>query len=440
MNLLPGDPNCPICGGVGYLHQDLPVGHPDFGKVIICSCRQAEVSQAVKQKLYQVSNLEALGHFNFDTFQTSRIGLSEKQNFSLEMTYNNCRRFATELKGWLLLLGGYGCGKTHLAAAVANFAVEVGVPTLFITVPDLLDWLRFSYGSEETTFEERFEEIRNTGLLVMDDFGTQNATAWAQEKLFQIMNYRYINKLPTVITSNQSMDEIEGRLRSRLEDADLVSINHILAPDFRRPTDDTHTQDLSILSMHQDRTFANFNLRKSESRAPEDKQSLEKAFREAKHFAENPSGWLVLGGPSGCGKTHLAAAIGNFRKDQGYPPLMVVVPDLLDQLRSTFSPNSNVTYDQRFEQYKLAEVLILDDLGTESATPWAKEKLYQLINYRYVAKLPTVFTTSILQTKLDDRFSSRMLDRNISTWVDINMPAYYSTPRRETGRERPKLK
>ena len=73
--------------------------------------------------------------------------------------------------GWLLLMGTYGCGKTHLAAAIANFAVQMGVPTLFLTVPDLLDWLRFSYGNSETNFETRFDEIRNIQLLVLDDLG-----------------------------------------------------------------------------------------------------------------------------------------------------------------------------------------------------------------------------------------------------------------------------
>ena len=80
------------------------------------------------------------------------------------------------------------------------------MPTLFITVPDLLDSLRFAYQSTEATFEQRFEQIRQAPLLVLDDFGTQNATAWAQEKLFQIINYRYINRLPLVITTNLALD------------------------------------------------------------------------------------------------------------------------------------------------------------------------------------------------------------------------------------------
>ena len=144
-------------------------------------------------------------------------------------------------------------------------AVRRGVPTLFITVPDLLDSLRFAFSDPQTTFEARFEDIRNADLLVMDDFGTQNATPWAQEKLFQIINYRYINKLPTVITTNLILDEIESRIRSRLQDADFVKYIRITAPDYRRPTE-TSNPGISMLSMPdiQKMTFGNFETRDEE--------------------------------------------------------------------------------------------------------------------------------------------------------------------------------
>ena len=103
----------------------------------------------------------------------------------------------------------------------------------------------------------------------------------------------------------------------------------------------------------------------------------------------------MLSGTYGCGKTHLAAAIANHQLTAGRPtPMFVVVPDLLDHLRATFSPTSATTLDRLFEQVKSAPLLVLDDLGTESATPWAREKLFQLLNYRYAARLPTVITTS----------------------------------------------
>ena len=98
-------------------------------------------------------------------------------------------------------------------------------------------------------------------------------------------------------------------------------------------------------------------------------------MRIAKEFAEKPQGWLVFTGKNGCGKTHLAAAIANAQDELAEePPLFVIVPDLLDYLRAAFSPNSQVSLDRRFDEVRTAKLLILDDLGSQSATPWAREK------------------------------------------------------------------
>jgi len=413
---------------VGYLRSDVPVGHPNFGRLDICVCRQRDVSQQVRERLYSLSRLDELKGLTFDSFQPrGQKGLGEMQATSLEMAFNQAYHYAKSLNGWLLLQGGFGCGKTHLAAAIANFAVGMGVPTLFLTVPDLLDMLRFSYDSEDTTFEQRFNEIRNASLLVLDDFGTQNATPWAQEKLFQIINYRYINKLPLVVTTNLILDEIDARIRSRLTDPQLVSIVRINAPDYRHPMDDTGHPELSSLDLMVNKTFGSFEDRTGDGLQPDELKSLQKALKAAHTYAEKPRGWLVLMGGYGSGKTHLAAAIANYRAGLGDPPLFVMVPDLLDHLRATFSPNSNTTFDRRFDEIRTANLLILDDLGTQSMTPWVREKLYQLFNYRYNAELPTVITTSDSMNEMDARLRSRLLDGKLCTTYVLNVPSYHGS-------------
>src|SRR6202142_3256102 len=260
VNDLPGDPNCPHCHGIGYLRVDVPLGHPDFGRLEVCVCRRANITNTVRERLFALSHLDELKDLTFESFMPrGRKGLAEMQANSLEMAFNQARHYAQSLNGWLLLQGGYGCGKTHLAAAVSNFAVGMGVPTLFLTVPDLLDTLRFAYNDEDTTFEQRFDEIRNAKLLVLEDFGTKNAPGWGQEKLFQIVNYRYINKLPTVVTTNLLLDEIEARIRSRLSDPELVTQTKMIAPDYRRPMDDTGHPELSSLDLMSSKTFATFD-------------------------------------------------------------------------------------------------------------------------------------------------------------------------------------
>lgn len=420
-----GDPNCPICGGVGFVRKDVPVGHPDFGRVDVCECRHKEVIQSAYARIYRLSNLEAFRGMSFDNFNTDgMVGMSDDQLRSLNTARNAAQYFANHLEGWLLLLGSYGVGKTHLAAAIANYAVGLAVPTFFLTVPDLLDWLRYAYGSEESNFETRFEEIRNVRLLVMDDLGTQNATPWAEEKLYQIFNYRYVNRLPTVITTNQSLDELEGRIQSRLRDPELVRVVRIEASDHRNPAGNSNKRPISSLEYHRDQTFGTFSLREPEKLPSAEQQSLEKAYRVAQAYAENPRGWMVMTGTFGCGKTHLAAAIANYRAGIGREPLFVVVPDLLDHLRSTFGPNSSVTYDELFEEVRSTPMLILDDLGTQSATPWAREKLYQILNHRYVAHLPTVITTAYSIDEVDPRIRSRMLDTRWCMIYAITAPAF----------------
>lgn len=429
-----GDPNCPHCGGVGYLRADVPVGHPGFGKLEICNCRRANLTDAVRERLFALSHLDELKELTFESFEPrGRKGLGELQSASLEAAYNHARHYAQKLNGWLLLQGGYGSGKTHLAAAVANFVVGLGVPTLFLTVPDLLDALRYAYDAEDTTFEERFDQIRNAKLLVLDDFGTQNATGWAQEKLFQIINYRYINKLSTVITTNLSLDEIEPRIRSRFSDPELVTTVRMSAPDYRRPMQDTSHPELSSLDLLAKKTFGAFDDRSHEGLQIDQLKSLQRALKIAHTFAERPKGWLVYEGTYGCGKTHLAAAIANYRAGLGDPPLFVMVPDLLDHLRAAFSPNAGTSYDRRFDEVRTAALLILDDLGSQSATPWAKEKLHQLVNYRYNAELPTVFTfakESNEQHQIDERIITRMLDERICTYVSIDAPAFQGKTRK----------
>lgn len=375
--------------------------------------------------VYRFSQLHELRHMTFESFQSrGKRWYREDQQNALNGAWDRARNFASKLDGWLLVQGEYGCGKTHLAAAIGNFCSDLGVPTLFITVPDLLDTLRFAYHANAGAFEERFETVRRSPLLVLDDFGTQNATEWAQEKLFQILNFRHVNRLPTVITTNLALEQIEGRIRSRLIDSELVHKVGIRAPDYRRPADETGSNELSSLALHEGQTFETFDLRRHERLSPGDTNSLERAVKTAQQYAHAPTDWIVFLGPFGCGKTHLAAAIANARVRLGHPALFVVLPDLLDHLRATFNPSSAVSYDRRFEEIRAAPLLVLDDMGTQNMTPWVREKLYQLFNHRYNAQLPTVITTADPIEQIDPRLSSRMLDRRRCTLQAITAPAF----------------
>jgi DNA replication protein DnaC len=427
---------CSVCGGAGFLRRDVPVGHPDFGKVYPCACQVPRLQAAHLADLSAMSNLEAVGRYTFDAFKRSGVGLTEDRQQNLRVAYETARTFAADPQGWLVFLGGYGCGKTHLAAAVANEQLARGRAVLFVVVPDLLDHLRATFSPHSSiTYDRRFDNVRNAALLVLDDLGTQSSTEWAKEKLFQIFNHRYNMRLPTVVTSNCKLEAIDVRIRSRLLDPDLVQVCHITAPDYRGSGSELVGYELSSLDQHGDQTFDSFSLREGELNSDE-VGSLQQAVAFARNYAMNPEDWVVLTGKYGSGKTHLAAAIANARQAMGdHHVLFVVVPDLLDHLRATYAPDSLVSYDKRLDQIRTAPLLILDDLGTHSATPWAQEKLYQIFNYRYNAHLPTVITAAD-GVAVDDRLKSRLFDVRHCTVLRLQAPSYRGTEVRPRSRSR----
>ena len=421
-----GDPGCKVCGGLGWIRHDVPVGHSDFGKAFPCECIKDRVAERRLANLRRASALAAMDRLTFESFQVDAPGNTSEGRRSLAAALEAATAFARSPRGWLVFHGGYGCGKTHLAAAIVNDRLRSGATALFLVVPDLLDHLRGGFASEsDQRYDDRIDSVREAPVLVLDDFGAESPTPWAGEKLFQILNHRYNTELPTVITTNQDLDELDERLRSRLGHFGFVKLFEIKAIDYRGgvPAPD---RGLTTLDLYDDMTFQSWQSRAGDLEADQ-AENLARGFAVARAFAEEPSGWLVLTGDNGCGKTHLAAAIANHflgRAAATANVLFVTVPDLLDYLRATFSPTTRVRYDQRFDEIREAELLVLDDLGTESATAWAREKLFQILNHRYAARLPTVVTMSILLQDVHPWLRTRMLDRRRCTVFEILAPPY----------------
>ncbi len=425
-----GQPDCPYCHGAGFVRLDVPLGHPQFGKAVPCSCRRDERRLRRLARLRHSGNLEQLHRMTFDAFQTQGIE-SPEASMHLELVLDTCREYAANPHGWLLMRGTHGCGKTHLAAAIANYRVERGMPVLFEVVPDLLDRLRATYApSSPVSYDEHFDLVRTVELLILDDFGTQNATPWAVEKLYQLLNYRYNAELPTVITTNQTLGEMDPRLASRLGDRQLVQLLDFYVPDFRV---DGRPRGFGSLDPYQGMTFSTMSDRGL--------VGLRRALRQAADYAENPANWLAIRGGYAVGKTHLAAAIANRLQRGGMRVMFVVVPDLLDYLKATFQPGSAVSYDRRFSEVRQVPLLVLDDLGAQSATEWAQEKLFQILNFRYIAGSATVLTiSSAAWEKLDERLRGRLENVDRCAHIMLDCPPYHgreterSTPRRTTRR------
>src|ERR687893_482486 len=116
----------------------------------------------------------------------------------------------------LYFCGGVGTGKTHLAVAVMNELItKKRVPSLFVTVPELLDNLRGAYNDPGRNLDEWMDAVQHADLLILDDLGSEKPTDWVRERIFVIVNHRYRESLPTIFTSNIGPKDLAQQLGER---------------------------------------------------------------------------------------------------------------------------------------------------------------------------------------------------------------------------------
>lgn len=121
-------------------------------------------------------------------------------------------------RGWLVLTGKYGVGKTGLAVGILNQLADEWSqrPCRFVTSVDLLNEIRESYSSNVPALVVK--NYSHIPLLVLDDLGSEKPSDWVAEQLFGILNHRHAALLPTIITSNYQLDDssLMNRIGQRL--------------------------------------------------------------------------------------------------------------------------------------------------------------------------------------------------------------------------------
>lgn len=226
---------CPECKGFGMVRQDLPVDHPDFGRLVPCPAEHH--ARQRYHDLLSRSGLKGHEHHVLDDI----LGLDDA---ATEMV-NVARQFLAKPKGWLYLWGGVGTAKSLALMALVHEFIKLGKEAYYTTLSDLLDVVREAFTEpnkrrtededgwrRHDTYRSRFQRLCRVNLLALDEFDAEkiNETDFVSQFRFQLLDQRYRDalgqKTVTVFAGNDDPKSLPPWIWDRIDDGRFQTFHH----------------------------------------------------------------------------------------------------------------------------------------------------------------------------------------------------------------------
>lgn len=211
--------DCPACKNTGWLPPE--EAGPDMVRAPEkCRCLiQEEIDD-----MYQAAGLAGpLREQTFERFDLTVYPQADRDYMRKVRDY--CQQYAGEVaagrqKESLFLMGGVGLGKTFLSSAIANVSVAAKRSVVYFTFAQFIEFARTARLDDDNDYRQSIQRLLDADLIVLDDLGSEKASEYVVQELFNLINHRMNRSLPMVISTNLHPSEIQdvfgARIASRL--------------------------------------------------------------------------------------------------------------------------------------------------------------------------------------------------------------------------------
>ena len=192
--------HCPDCKDTGFIGSRR------------CKCHKELLKNIERENLSKIAPLDDC---TFDAFKTEYYPDVDRA----ERIRANCLKYATNFttnSKSIIFYGGTGLGKTHLSLAIANVAINRGYSVVYGTAQNILNDLQNENFGRTDNIRYYERAVLNCDLLIIDDLGTEFKSAYTVAELYNIINSRILAKLPTIISTNSTPQELEEKYDQRI--------------------------------------------------------------------------------------------------------------------------------------------------------------------------------------------------------------------------------
>ncbi len=184
-----------------------------------CECVEAIARELAYGRLCADMPLDESGFdsFRLDYYSSAKGKDGISPHGRMKEIFELCRSYAAEFSmssGNLLFLGGTGLGKTHLSLGIVREVLKKGYGVIYGPAQNLIS------AAEKEKFSGEgagtLDSLLDCDLLVIDDLGAEFATPFSIALIYNIINTRLQRRLPTVISTNLGLKEIETRYSARV--------------------------------------------------------------------------------------------------------------------------------------------------------------------------------------------------------------------------------